>query len=266
MPQKNSSLKLIIILSIAPLIFAGLSLAGFGPQQTHWLNDLIQNLHDLGIFGITVFVLIYAIATSLVLPATALNLAAGAIYGISEGLLLATLGAWLSAILSFAVARWLAPNAVHQWLSRYPTARTNIETELVNGGLGYGIACRLLPIVPYGIVSVVAGLSAFSRRDYIWGTLIGTPIGLIPFVWLGAAGQNTLSATLNPTLNESFLNGTSTTLDTRIAPQTWLEMILAMMTVALLVGLGTWYSRHRRAVNPPRQADQPSNSQNQEVP
>ncbi len=258
MAQKDSFLKLILTLSIAPLVLAMLSFAGFISEPTHWLNDLIQNLRSWGILGITVFILIYAIATSLVLPATALNLAAGAIYGITEGLLLATLGAWLSAIISFAVARWLAPNAVHQWLNRYPTTRATIETELVNGGLGYSIACRLLPIVPYGIVSVVAGLSAFSRRDYIWGTLIGTPIGLIPFVWLGTAGQTTLNAT--------FLNATLVSSDAKIMSQTWLEVVLAMLAVALLVGLGTWYSRHRRPVSAVDPSALESNQQNQETP
>ena len=232
-PNTNSPVKLIMLITIAPLILAGFSLAGFSFGQGDWLTDLIQTLHDFGALGMIGFLIIYAIATSLVLPATALNLAAGTIYGISEGLLLATLGAWLSAMLSFTVARWIAPNAVHQWLNRYPNVRENIETELVNGGLGYGIACRLLPIVPYGIVSVVAGLSNFPRRDYIWGTVIGTPFGLISFVWLGVVGKNTLNASLGAT-------------QSGITPQIWLEIVLAMAAVALLVAAGTWYRQQRR--------------------
>ena len=81
-PNTNSPVKLIMLITIAPFILAGFSLAGFSFGQGDWLTDLIQTLHDFGALGMIGFLIIYAIATSLVLPATALNLAAGTIYGI----------------------------------------------------------------------------------------------------------------------------------------------------------------------------------------
>ena len=65
---------------------------------------------------------------------------------------------------------------------------SNVSNSLAKGGISYSFAARLLPLIPYGVVSFAAGLSPIKRRDYLLGTLLGTPLGIAPFVFLGSTG------------------------------------------------------------------------------
>ena len=56
----------------------------------------------------------------------------------------------------------------------------------------YLFAIRLLPIIPYGLVNIAAGLSGISSGDYLLGTALGTVPGIFPIVWLGSAGVQAL--------------------------------------------------------------------------
>ncbi|MFN6065597.1 MAG: hypothetical protein ACK45T_00200, partial [Pseudanabaena sp.] len=71
------------------------------------LNQIQDIAQESGIWGYAFFVITYAIATLLILPVTAFNIAGGALYGGIEGLLLTSLGALLSALLGFILARSL---------------------------------------------------------------------------------------------------------------------------------------------------------------
>ena len=148
-----------------------------------WLNQIQEIVRDMGAWGEVIFVVAYAIASLLILPVTAFNIAGGALYGGIEGILLTSLGALLSALLGFVLARSLGTKITltdERWAS--------VSQNLVSGGVAYSFAARLLPLIPYGIVSFAAGLSPIKRRDYLLGTLLGTPLGLAPFVFLGSTG------------------------------------------------------------------------------
>jgi len=148
-----------------------------------WLSKIQEIVQDSGTWGAVIFVIAYAISTLLILPVTAFNIAGGALYGEGEGLLLTSVGALISALLAFVFARSLNIN-FPEVEKRYPSVSENIAS----GGLFYVFVARLLPLVPYGIVSFAAGLSSIKRRDYILGSLLGTPLGIIPFVFLGSTG------------------------------------------------------------------------------
>ena len=174
------------------------------------LNQIQAIAQESGIWGYAFFVITYAIATILILPVTAFNIAGGALYGNVVGLLLTSLGALLSALLGFILARSLkfSPDD-ERW--------AKISQNLVNGGLAYSFAARLLPIIPYGVVSFAAGLSPIKRRDYLIGTLLGTPLGIAPFVFLGSTGVQM---------------GTSDDV---------LPLLASSMGLAVLIAVGTWY-------------------------
>lgn len=175
-----------------------------------WLNQIQEIIRNEGTWGDLIFVVAYAIATLLILPVTAFNIAGGALYGNVEGLLLTSLGALLSALLGFILARSLkfSPDD-ERW--------AKISQNLVAGGIAYSFAARLLPIIPYGLVSFAAGLSPIKRRDYLLGTLLGTPLGIAPFVFLGSTGVQM---------------GTSHDV---------LPLLASSMGLAVLIVVGTWY-------------------------
>ncbi|NUN64562.1 TVP38/TMEM64 family protein [Pseudanabaena biceps] len=182
-----------------------------------WFSQIQQIVKTSGIWGSVIFVIAYAIATLLILPVTALNIAGGALYGGFEGLLLTSAGALTSAFMGFVLARWLG----NKWIPS-DKSESNISKNLVSGGIGYAFAARLFPLIPYGLVSFAAGLSPIKHRDYLIGTLLGTPLGIAPFVLLGSTGvQVTSSHDVRPLLASS-------------------------LGLAILVVVGTWYGSSQK--------------------
>lgn len=186
-----------------------------------WLSQVQELVKTSGIWGSIIFVIAYAIATLLVLPVTALNIAGGALYGVLTGLLLTSLGALISALLGFILARSLGTKLI---TSEYNSADnlSNVGQNLDKGGIGYAFAARLLPLIPYGVVSIAAGISPIKRRDYLLGTLMGTPLGIAPFVFLGSTGEQVLSK------NDV------------------LPLLASSMGLAMLVAVGTWYRSRQK--------------------
>ena len=101
---------------------------------------------------------------------------------------------------------------------------SHASKNLIAGGLTYAFAARLLPLIPYGVVSFAAGLSPIKQRDYLLGTLFGTPLGIAPFVFLGSTGVKLLS------IHDVF------------------PFLLSSMAIAVLVGVATWYRQHLKSL------------------
>ena len=181
------------------------------------LNQIQVIVHNAGWRGYLIFVIAYAIATLLILPVTAFNIAGGALYGAVMGLLLTTMGALISALLAFILARSLKFSvADERW--------AKVSVNLVAGGVGYSFAARLLPVIPYSVVSLIAGLSPIKRRDYLLGTLLGTPLGIAPFVFLGSTGVQVRDR------------------------HDLLPLLASSMGLGLLIVAGIWYQQHQKTV------------------
>jgi len=158
---------------------------------TDWLQleKITALATSSGYWGYLIFIVAYVIATLLILPSTAFNIAGGAIFGGWQGLLITSIAALTSAVIAFAIARRLGKAYQGQISTKLGWQQwANLNEHLQAGGFPYAMAIRFLPLVPYGVVSFTAGFSQIKRWDYFWGTLLGTPLGLAPFVWLGHTG------------------------------------------------------------------------------
>lgn len=197
-----------------------------------WLSQIQTIVRDTGIWGNVMFVGIYAIATLLILPVTAFNIAGGIIYGGIAGIVLTSLGALISALLGFVLARFLGDK-----FTVIGKSAPTIGENLIRGGMGYAFAARLLPLIPYGVVSIAAGLSPIKRRDYLLGTLLGTPLGIAPFVLLGSTGVQVINS------------------------HDLLPLLASSAGIAILIMLGTWYSASQNKIaseiEPSNYADPP---------
>jgi uncharacterized membrane protein YdjX (TVP38/TMEM64 family) len=175
-------------------------------------------LRQWGWWAPALYVLLYIIATMLVLPSTALNLTGGALFGPWLGLLWTSLGAILAAILAFMFSRTIGREAVARRLAGRWQA---MDTEVKRGGRFYMFALRLLPAMPYGLVNFAAGLTSISFKDYLIGTTLGTVPGILPFVWLGSSGVRAVKT-----------------------GDVW-PLLAALSLLALLVMGSTWYRQQR---------------------
>jgi uncharacterized membrane protein YdjX (TVP38/TMEM64 family) len=212
MPQLKNSL---VVLTIFCLVATGIGILVIGGIDRQQLQVWLENM---GGFAPVIYILLYTVGTLLILPSTPLNLTGGAFFGVWWGTLWTTIAALVAAIAAFAFTRTIGRELVSQKLGGRWNA---VDAEIRQGGLFYLFAIRLLPIIPYGIVNFVAGLTSIKFKDYLIGTLLGTLPGVLPFVMMGAG-------------------------ITELSQGNILPLMAAFALTGILVGGATWYRRRRQ--------------------
>jgi uncharacterized membrane protein YdjX (TVP38/TMEM64 family) len=152
----------------------------------------------------TGFMALYVIQTALSLPGAAImSLAAGALFGTLEGTICAVSAASCGATLAFLVTRYLLHDAV---LRRFGGTLEGINRELATRGLGYLLFLRLVPLFPFFLVNLAAGLTRLPLRTFVVGTVVGIVPGGIVYVNAGAsiATIGSLSGIASPRVIASF--------------------------------------------------------------
>lgn len=143
--------------------------------------------------GAVVFAIVQIlVAVSGVLPASLLGMAAGAIYGVVSGFLLAAVSTLAGALLSFFFSRSLFRAAVERLAIRRPRLRS-LDARVARDGWKLVCLLRVSPIMPFSATSLALGLSAVSLRDYAIGTLASLP-ALCGYVFIGTLADTSLSA------------------------------------------------------------------------
>ncbi len=157
-----------------------------------------------GLLMVAGFMAVYIVQTALSLPgATILSLAAGAIFGTLFGTLYAVIAATLGATLAFLLARYLFRDLVTR---RFGPKLATINRELEERGFNYLLFLRLVPLVPFFLINLAAGLTRLPVRTFFAGTLLGIIPGGFVYVNAGAslAGIDSLAGIASPRVLGSF--------------------------------------------------------------
>lgn len=134
---------------------------------------------------VAAFMAVYIIQTGLALPgATILSLAAGAIFGPILGTTYAVISASLGATLAFLFTRYLLREMV---LARFGGKLESINRELEERGLNYLLFLRLVPLFPFFLINLAAGLTRLPLRTFVLGTFFGIIPGGFVYVNAGAS-------------------------------------------------------------------------------
>jgi uncharacterized membrane protein YdjX (TVP38/TMEM64 family) len=150
------------------------------------------------------FMAVYIVQTALSLPGAAvLSLAAGAIFGSIMGTVYANIAATIGATLAFLVARYLLRDAV---LNRFGSRLEGINKELETRGFNYLLFLRLVPLFPFFLINLAAGLTRLPLRTFVLGTMLGIIPGGFVYVNAGAslATIDSLSGIASPRILGSF--------------------------------------------------------------
>ena len=134
--------------------------------------------------GALLFVPLYALWVTLLLPGVWASMLAGALYGPLWGSVLVFIGACLGAEAAFLIGRHWLRDWTQRRLQALPRLRA-VEQAVSREGLKLVLLTRLSPAFPFSLLNLAYGLSAVSLRDYSLG-LIGILPGTILFCSLGA--------------------------------------------------------------------------------
>ena len=150
------------------------------------------------------FIGAYVLQTALSLPGAAvLSLAAGAVFGTLPATLYVNVGATAGAVLAFLLSRTLLRDWV---IRRFGRRMEAIDRGLRENGLSYLLFLRLVPVFPFFLINLAAGLTGLPLRTYVLGTMLGILPGSFVYCNAGAslASVESLSQVTSPRVVGAF--------------------------------------------------------------
>jgi len=135
-------------------------------------HDEVRNqIDELGFWG-PILILGLAILHAVVFyPAEIVDAAAGFAYGFFPALLLVMVGWLINGLVCWAIGRSIARPLLDRWFGAERFER--IERSIERGGATLLIAMRLIPILPFSIVSYAAGAARVPLGRFLWTTVVG---------------------------------------------------------------------------------------------
>jgi uncharacterized membrane protein YdjX (TVP38/TMEM64 family) len=137
-----------------------------------WLDELVKN-NLLLVFGL--YILIYAAATTFIIPGGVLTIAGGFLFGLYIGTPATLIGATLGASILFFAAKTSIGSVLRQIAGPF---LERMEKGFNENALSYMFALRLIPLFPFAVVNIA--------------TFFGIIPGTLAYTWIGAAIKGTL--------------------------------------------------------------------------
>jgi uncharacterized membrane protein YdjX (TVP38/TMEM64 family) len=133
--------------------------------------EVRSRVDSLGLAGPLLIVALALIHAVVFYPAEIVDAAAGFAYGFFPALALMMAGWLLSGLLCWTVGRSVARPLLDRWLGRERFERT--EAAIERGGATLLVAVRLIPLLPFSLVSYAAGAAGVPAWRFAWTTLVG---------------------------------------------------------------------------------------------
>lgn len=192
------------------------------------LFDLLTDLPHLqtlirqsGLFGYSLYILLFIIATLFLLPGSILVIAGGIVFGPLLGTLLSLIAATLASSCSFLLARWLGRDLLLKYVGHSHTFQA-IEKGIARNGIDFLILTRLIPLFPYNIQNYAYGLTTISFWPYTLISALTTLPGIVIYTVMA-------SDLANEGITLRFI----------------LQLCLAGLALFILVQLAKLYARHK---------------------
>ena len=191
--RRHPSGPVILGACLVGLIAFGIFAAWASPERvTHAAEGLTHLLRGLGFRGALLYAALQiCIVVTGILPASLLGIAAGTMYGLVPGFLLAATSTSAGALLSFWLSRSLFRPAVESLVARRWRLR-DLDALIARDSWKLVCLLRVSPIMPFSVTSFVLGLSSVGLRNYVIGTLASLP-ALCGYVFIGALADTGLS-------------------------------------------------------------------------
>jgi phospholipase D1/2 len=191
--------------TIAAFIVCGAALAWFlishYQAEIQWIRDedirsFLENSRS-EIWALPMVCLIYVVGGFVLFPVTVLSLMIAAVFGPILGPTYAMCGALCTASVMFYLGRWGGKKGLRKFLG---DRLLKVDAHFANAGVVGVAILRFIPVAPFSLVNMAAGLSSVLFSDFV----IGTFLGLLPaFIAKGLVGDSLVQTFMHPT-KENF--------------------------------------------------------------
>ncbi len=156
-----------------------LTLQGMKDSLDTFQSQIAQN----PVLSIGVFFAIYVAVTALSLPGAAiLTLAAGALFGLVQGLVIVSFASSVGATLAFLVSRFILRDTVR---NKFKEKLKKIDEGVEKQGAFYLFTLRLVPVFPFFLINLLMGLTSLKTWTFYWVSQVGMLAGTAVYVNAG---------------------------------------------------------------------------------
>jgi len=191
-PSAGSSLLMNILKVAIILIIVGGSV-WLLIEHHQWFTDpaLVKaQVVQWGAWGPVIYMLLYAVGPSFLVPGAVMTIAGGLAFGTKWGSVYSLIGGDVGAIVAFAAGRFLGKSFVEKIVGERFKSMLH---RIAKNGFQIILYLRMVPVIPYNALNLLAGASPITFHDYFWATMIGMIPGTILFAFLGDALWHPLS-------------------------------------------------------------------------
>lgn len=174
---------------IGSVLVIGLALTAWLLRESWSIDEVKQWVLSLGLWGPLAFGVIYALATVLFIPGSALTLAGGAMFGPVFGTFYNLTAATIGATIAFVIARYLAADWVEK---RSAGGLLKIKHGVEAEGWRFVVFVRLVPLFPFNLLNYALGLTRIPLLQYVIASYIAMLPGAFAYTYLGHVGGEAL--------------------------------------------------------------------------
>ncbi|MET8758312.1 VTT domain-containing protein [Lentzea sp. NPDC004782] len=172
----------------------------------------LPDVEALRRLGPVVFTGVCALGTAVFFPKPVLATAAGLLFGVTWGSVVAIAGFTAGAMIAFGIARLLGRDEV---AARLGERLGTLEEVFARRGVEATLVIRLLPVLPFTLANYGAGVTSVKAAHFT----LGTALGLVPSTVLAAVLGDAFSDLGSP------------------------RSIVALSVWAVLAAAGLWWGR-----------------------
>jgi uncharacterized membrane protein YdjX (TVP38/TMEM64 family) len=187
--------KWLKIIAAVALLIAFVILARLLPVG-EWLEQFKAWVQGQGAIGYVLYVLVYVVCCVFLVPALALTLGSGAIFGFIGGTLVNLVGATLGATVAFLLARGVFRHRVER-MTAGSAKFAALDRAITAEGTKIMWLARISGFPPFTWVNYAFGLTGVRLGAYLLTTFFGIIPGTLAFTYAGSAGAAALSGTGN---------------------------------------------------------------------
>ncbi|MBL9134791.1 MAG: TVP38/TMEM64 family protein [Verrucomicrobiales bacterium] len=176
------------------LVVAALLVAGclFALRDQIDFAGIIDRIRGWGPWAPVLYMLTYILACLLLLPASPLTLAAGAVFGVVAGSIYVSIASTLGAAAAFLAARFLGRASVERRLTTWPAFRA-IQDATAQEGWKIVLLTRLSPLFPFNLLNLGFGVTRVPLSHFVAASWVGMLPATIWYVYLGSLAGSLLT-------------------------------------------------------------------------
>lgn len=171
-------------------------------QHSH--AALAEGFSQHPLAGVVLYFFLYVLVSALSIPGAALlTLLGGSLFPFWLALIVISFASTAGATLAMLVSRYLLADSVAR---RFPGQMNTVNAGMARDGAFYLFALRLMPLFPFFLVNLLAGVTRLGIARYWWVSQLGMLPATVVYVNAGRQLGNldTLQDILSPAMLLAF--------------------------------------------------------------